>query len=90
MAKKNRKLSLDKVPMTEKYLEKINEPTEEFQIRRCKKIIDSKLENEENFKLWQIQRLAGIRTEAFIKIREEILKYIRFKNNRGKYEKSSS
>lgn len=82
--------NLDKLPKTEKYLARIIETTEDFQIRRCKKIIDSKIENEENFKLWQIQRLAGIRNEAFIEIREEVLKYIRFKNNRGKYEKSSS
>lgn len=79
-----------KLPITKEYLNEIIESVEEFQIRRCKKIIDDKFKDEENIKLWEIQRIGGIRTKDFQKIREEILIYIDMKNNRGKYEESSS
>lgn len=82
--------NIKKLPKTEKYLNKIIETVDAFQIRRCKKLIDDKLKNEESIKLWEIQRMAGIRTKDFKKIKEEILKYINIKNSGGKYEQSSS
>lgn len=82
--------TIDKLPKTAEYLDKIYESVEAFQIRRCKNIINIKLENDEQIKLWEIQRLAGIRGEDFTKISEEILKYIEIKNSGGKYEQSSS
>lgn len=55
--------NLSKLPETEKYLKDITETVEEFQIRRCKNIIDNKLQKDEEIKLWELQRLAGIRTK---------------------------
>lgn len=82
--------NLNKLPETEKYLKDITETVEEFQIRRCKNIIDNKLQKDKEIKLWEIQRLAGIRTKDFNKIKGKIVDYINIKNNRGIYEKGSS
>ncbi|WP_197570672.1 TnsD family Tn7-like transposition protein [Clostridium botulinum] len=43
--------NIDKLTMTEKYLSEITETVEEFQIRRCKRIIDNKIHNNEDIKL---------------------------------------
>lgn len=67
---------LDKLPKTKEYLAEVTESVEQFQIRRCKKIIDEKLKKEEPIKLWELQREAAIRTEAFKKITGELQKYI--------------
>jgi hypothetical protein len=77
--------NLSKLPKTEKYLEEILESVEQFQLRRCKKLIDNKIQNDQEIKLWQIQRLAGIRQDDFEKIKEVILKYISEKSTRGIY-----
>ena len=82
--------NLHKLPETEKFLKEIIETVEEFQIRRCKKIIDDKLKNQEEIKLWKLQRIAGIRTKDFKKIREDALKYIDMKRSNGEYEESNS
>lgn len=68
--------SIYRLPRTEKYLKEITETVEEFQIRRCKKIIDRKLKKSEEIRLWKIQRDAAIRGEDFEKIKEKILDYI--------------
>ncbi|MBB6715375.1 TnsD family Tn7-like transposition protein [Clostridium gasigenes] len=65
-----------KLPNTEKYLNEIIETVEDFQIRRCKKIINNKIAKGEPIKIWEIQRIAGIRSEAFGKIKAIILRYI--------------
>lgn len=82
--------NIDKLPDTKEYLNKITETVEGFQIRRCKNIIDDKFKNEEEIKLWKLQRIAGIRTNEFKKIEEEILKYIDMKRSNEIYEKSSN
>ncbi|AWB32031.1 TnsD family Tn7-like transposition protein [Clostridium botulinum] len=82
--------NINNLPKTEKYLNEIIETVQDFQIRRCKKITDDKFKNEENIKLWQIQRIAGIRTKDFEKVRVEILEYINMKDSRGKYGQSSN
>jgi hypothetical protein len=81
---------ISKLPKTEKYLEGILETVEEFQLRRCKKLIDSKIQNDQEIKLWEIQRRAGLKRYDFEKIKEAILNYIREKNTRGIYEQSWS
>jgi hypothetical protein len=81
---------LKKLPNTEKYLEEILESVEEFQLRRCKKLIDSKIQDNKEIKLWQIQRHAAIRRDDFEKIKEAILKYIMEKSTRGIYEQGWS
>lgn len=78
--------NIKKLPNTEEYLNKVTETVEEFQVRRCKKIINSKIDKGELIKTWQIQRIAGIRGEAFRKIKPVILEYINSQNNRGIYE----
>lgn len=72
---------LDKLPKTGQYLTEIIETVEQFQLRRCKNIIDIKIRNDENIRLWEIQRIAGIRTIAFEKLKIELEKYIFLKTN---------
>lgn len=73
---------MSKLPKTEEYLNDILESVEEFQLRRSKLIIDKKVENEEGLRLWEVQRLAGIRTEDFNRIKTNLEEYIdrRYKN----------
>jgi hypothetical protein len=80
--------NINKLPKTQKYLKEMQETVEQFQLRRCKKIIDEKLKQEEVIKLWQIQRQAGIRTEAFKKLKEELTIYITM--GEKKYGKNSN
>lgn len=49
---------------------------EEFQLRRSKLIVDKKVKNEDELRLWEVQRLAGIRTEDFSKIKINLEEYI--------------
>lgn len=57
--------NIDKLPKCKAYLDEITETVEQCQIRRCKKIIDDKKTNEQLLRLWEIQRVAGIRTKDF-------------------------
>lgn len=68
--------NLDKLPKSKLYLNEICETVKEFQLRRCKKLIIDKLNNNEEIRLWEIQRLAGIRTETFNKIKDDLTDYI--------------
>ncbi|TCO71812.1 TnsD family Tn7-like transposition protein [Marinisporobacter balticus] len=70
---------LDKLPQTKEFLYSILESVTDFQIRRSKRIIDEKIAKGEPIRLWEIQRLAGIRTKAFNKIKDSLEVYI----NRG-------
>lgn len=70
---------LDKLPKSKMYLEEICETVEDFQIRRCKLLIDNKLKNDELIRLWEIQRLAGIKTKTFNKMKKELTNYIKLK-----------
>lgn len=69
----------DKLPMTEKFLGEICESTKEFQIRRCKLIIDKIFSEKEEIKLWKIQRIGAIRSEQFENIKNVLDKYIESK-----------
>lgn len=79
--------NIKKLPKTEKYLMEITETVEQFRLRRCKKIIDKKLQMEEAIKMWELQREAGIRTEAFEKLKEKLENYIGMEE---KHEKNGS
>lgn len=68
--------NLNKLPKTKEYLGIVCETTREFQIRRCKKIIDVKKRNGESIRLWEIQRLGGVATKDFNFIKSELLEYI--------------
>jgi len=78
--------NIEKLPQTKKYLNEAIETVEEFQIRRCKKIINNKIDKGEPIRIWEVQRIAGIRSEAFGKIKARILQYIDLQSNRGIYE----
>jgi hypothetical protein len=78
--------NLDKLPKTEEYLREITETVEEFQIRRCKKIIKNKMDKGEEIRLWEIQRIAAIRSQAFNCLKPILLSYIASQNYRGIYE----
>lgn len=67
---------LDKLPITHSLLKEITENVGQFQVRRCYKIID-KLQDEVGIvKLWQVQRLAGIKSKDFKKIRPILELYL--------------
>lgn len=68
--------NIDKLPRTKEYLKKITETVEEFQLRRCRQIIDNKIKEDETIKLWELQRQAGIRTKTFNKLKETLINYI--------------
>lgn len=82
--------NINKLPKTKNYLNQIIETVEEFQIRRCKKIIDIMYEKDECIKLWVIQRIAGIRNKDFEKIKSYIIHYINKKDKRDMYGKKGS
>lgn len=82
--------NLDKLPETKAYLDKVVETTGEFQVRRCKNIIDEKVKNGEEIKLWELKRAAALRDSAFEKIEGEIVDYISKKERWGNYGKGSS
>ncbi|MBU5488536.1 TnsD family transposase [Clostridium sp. MSJ-8] len=70
----NLEKKIDKFPETKKYLMKICESIEEFQIRRCKYVIDNLFINEKNIKLWKVQRIAGIRSSQFDRLKNTLIK----------------
>lgn len=64
------------IPMTEKFLNEVCENVQQFQLRRCKYVVDTFIRSEEKVQLWRVQRIAGIRTKDFCSLKEEVLKYI--------------
>lgn len=76
---------LNELPKTEKYLNEVLETVEHFQIRRCKKIIDSKIENDEDIWLSDIQVMGGLRTVSFKKLKIELEEYISLKTKGNGY-----
>ena len=70
----------DKIPKTNNFLENVCESTKEFQLRRCKKIIDKLIENNNEIKLWKVQKNAAIRSNQFNDIKDELIKYINEKH----------
>lgn len=67
------------MPNTEKLLNKITESVQEFQIRRCKKIIDLLLRDGNPIYISQIFIKGGTRWEHFKEIRPELEDYINSK-----------
>lgn len=70
---------IDKLPCTKEYIDTVQESIRDFQLRRCKWIIDKLMSNGESIKMWKIQRVAGIRKQAFDEIAVEIEAYINHK-----------
>lgn len=67
---------LEKLPITKKLLKQITESVEEFQIRRCYKVIDEMIREEVDIRLCRVQRLAGVKSKDFKKIRPILEMYI--------------
>ncbi|MBD7913937.1 TniQ family protein [Clostridium sp. Sa3CUN1] len=72
---------IEKLPLTRNFLEKVFESTKDFQLRRCKVIIDNLIQNNEEIKLWKIQRTAAIRTNQFNDIKDCLIQYIEIKSD---------
>lgn len=66
----------ESLPYTNSFLNQITESTQDFQLRRCKAIIENQKSEGKNIRMWQIQRQAGIRTEDFNEIKAEIQGYM--------------
>ncbi|WP_242282364.1 TnsD family transposase [Bacillus cereus group sp. BfR-BA-01346] len=77
---------LGKLPQTTKYLEEIFESTEQFQIRRCCKIIDHMLQEEQPVLLWKIQRLGAVKSHHFHNIKPYLEEYLQNKQEVNNYE----
>jgi len=67
---------LEKLPITKNLLTQITESVQEFQIRRCYKVIDEMKREEVEIKLWHVQRLAGVKSKDFKKIQPILVRYI--------------
>ena len=67
---------LEQLPITKRLLEQITESVEQFQIRRCCRIIDNLKNESSDVKLWRVQRLAGIKSKDFKTIRSILEAYL--------------
>jgi len=70
---------LDKLPKTNKLLHDITESVQEFQLRRCYKIIDELLKQNSTIDLWRIQGVAAIKSHHFHAIKPRLKRYIEMK-----------
>lgn len=70
---------LDKLPRTKQLLNGILETTQEFQLRRCYIVIDALIRNNEPVIMWQVQRIAAIKTHHFHEIKPQLERYIEIK-----------
>ncbi|MCH1625331.1 hypothetical protein MJG50_08335 [Fredinandcohnia sp. SECRCQ15] len=70
---------LDKLPQTKKLLFETTESTQQFQIRRCCKIIDRILQRQEPVVLWKVQRIGAVKSHHFHEIEPYLEKYLRTK-----------
>ncbi|GAV10823.1 TnsD family Tn7-like transposition protein [Paenibacillus sp. NAIST15-1] len=68
-------LKLDNLPRTKQLLAEITESVQQFQIRRCKRIIDQMILQQEPVLLWKIQRIGGIKTHHFHQIKPLLERY---------------
>ncbi|MCM3490999.1 TnsD family transposase [Alkalihalophilus marmarensis] len=80
---------LDKLPKTKKLLSEIVESTQQFQIRRCSKIIDQMLIRQEPVVLWKVQRIGGVKSHHFHQIRQYLEEYLRIKREVEDYEQTT-
>ena len=69
--------NIDKLPKTKALLEQRVETIEEFQLRRCMKIIQALIDNQEPIIWWKIQREAGIQSKSFIYIKDKLERFVK-------------
>lgn len=68
---------LNHLPKTKQLLLDITESVQQFQIRKCKKLIDQMIFRQESIILWKIQRVGGVKSHHFHQIRPILERYIR-------------
>ena len=73
---------LDKLPLTQKMLSEITESVQQFQIRRCGRIIDRMWEEYGCVVLWKVQRMVGLRSNHFNNITPFLEEYLHSKPQR--------
>ena len=81
--------NLDKLPNTKALFDVITETVQSFQIRRCCKVIDQMLEENEVIKLWKVQRIAAVKSHHFHEIKDELSKYIQISQDVKRDEQQS-
>ncbi|XBO90237.1 TnsD family Tn7-like transposition protein [Bacillus paranthracis] len=81
---------VDKLSQTKELLEEITESVEQFQIRRCCKIIDRILREEQPVLLWKIQRLGAVKSHHFHNIKPYLEEYLQNKQEVNNYEPTTS
>jgi hypothetical protein len=83
----NLEKKIDKLPMTRRLLGEICESTEDFQLRRCIYVVNKLIKCTDEVKLWEVQRIAAIRTKEFNRIKDKVARYINEKIDLGeKYD----
>lgn len=80
---------LDKLPQTKKLLSETTESTQQFQIRRCCKIIDRILQGQEPVVLWKVQRIGAVKSHHFHAIKPYLEEYLRTKQEVKSYEQTT-
>ncbi|WP_436865818.1 TnsD family transposase [Bacillus fungorum] len=81
---------VDKLSQTKELLEEITESVEQFQIRRCCKMIDQMITMNEPVILWKVQRIAAIKTHHFHEIKPKLEEYLKKKQDVSNDEKTTS
>ncbi|OZI11274.1 transposase [Bacillaceae bacterium SAS-127] len=72
---------LNKLPNTQQLLNDITETVQQFQIRRCYKVIDETMENNAVVLLWKVQKIAAIKSHHFHEIKPILERYIKNKQD---------
>lgn len=80
---------LDKLSQTKELLEEITESVEQFQIRRCCKVIDQVITMDEPVILWKVQRIAAVKTHHFHEIKPKLEEYLKKKQDVSNDEKTT-
>lgn len=81
---------IDKLPQTKKLLNEVTETTQQFQIRRCCKIIDQMLQERKLVSLWKVQRMGAVKSHHFHEIKPYLEAYIDMKQEVDNYERTTS
>jgi hypothetical protein len=80
---------IDKLPKTKILLEAVTESTQEFQVRRCCRIIDEHINQFNEVALWKVKRTGAVRSSHFAVIRPVLEEYISQKRKETKHEETS-
>jgi predicted nucleotidyltransferase len=62
----------DRIPKTNIVIESNKETVEQFNIRKCNNIIKSFINDDKPIQLWKVQKIAGIDSSEFIRIKNKL------------------